>query len=179
LLAYYLTLAAISASRQPRQIVEFGTFLGHGALILAMNAPVTSILTMDLPNDVDVSILSNVDDQTHVHSSRKRVGQCYRGTAYAQRIKEVKCDSRRLRLKDLVSSADLVLIDGGHDMSCITADTENALSVGRPWTVILWDDYFWLYPDVVEYLEPPGGLLRASAVRRNEHGRPRVLSIHF
>jgi len=57
-----------------------------------------------------------------------------------------------LRVADIVGSADLVLVDGGHDIGCITADTENALSVARPGTVILWDDYFWLYPNV-EYLE--------------------------
>jgi predicted O-methyltransferase YrrM len=166
--AYYLTLAAIAAARQPNQIVEFGTFLGHGTSVLAMNAPNARILTIDLPDEAgDVSNLNDVD-QSHVQSSRKRVGQSYRGTACEGRIKEVKCDSRRLRLKDLITSADLLLIDGGHDMGCISADTENALSVAGPGTVILWDDYFWLYPDVIEYLNHVAD--RFELVRLGETG---------
>jgi hypothetical protein len=134
------------------------------------------ILTIDLPDEAgDVSNLSDVD-QSHVQSSRKRVGEYYRGTACEGRIKEVKCDFRRLCLKDLITSAELLLIDGGHDMGCISADTENALSVAGPGTVILWDDYFWFYPDVIEYLNRVGGQLRTHSSRRNRFGRPRVLS---
>ena len=157
--AYYLTLATVAAVRQPRQIVEFGTFLGHSALIFAMNAPAANILTLDLPDEVDDLSNLNETDQSHVRSSRERVGQCYRGTEYAARITELKCDSRTFRLAPAVDSADLIFIDGGHDLSCITADTENALSVAPPGAVILWDDYFWLYPDVVEYLERLAGRL--------------------
>jgi predicted O-methyltransferase YrrM len=151
--AYYLTLAAIAAVRQPRQIVEFGTFLGHSALIFAMNVPDARILTFDLPDEVDDLSNLNETDQSHVRSSRERVGQVYRGTTFARRITEFKCDSRTLRLAGTIEWAELVFIDGGHDLSCISADTENALSVAPPGAVILWDDYFWLYPDVVEYLE--------------------------
>ena len=154
--AYYLALAAIAACRQPRRVVEFGTFLGHSALIFAMNAPNAQILTLDLPDDVDDISNLNETDQSHVRSSRALVGQCYRGTPYARRIEEMKCDSRQLQLKSVMQSADLAFIDGGHDLSCITADTKNALAVATPGTVILWDDYFWLYPDVVEYLEHLG-----------------------
>ena len=151
--AYYLSLATIAAVRHPRQIVEFGTFLGHSALIFAMNAPNASILTLDLPDKTEGLSNLNETDQLHVRSSRERVGQCYRGTKYARRITEVKCDSRKFQLARVIEWADMIFIDGGHDLSCITADTENALSVAPPGAVILWDDYFWLYPDVVEYLE--------------------------
>jgi len=133
--------------------VEFGTFLGHGSLVFAVNAPDAQILTVDLPDEAgDLSHLNAVD-QHHVEASRKRVGQCYHGHPSGERITEIKCDSRRLRLKEFVEVADLVLVDGGHDTGCIKADTENAFSVARPGTVVLWDDYFWLYPDVVAYLD--------------------------
>jgi len=48
---------------------------------------------------------------------------------------------------------DLVLIDGGHSSSIVRADTENALRLLDPQGVVLWDDYFYLYPDVVSYLD--------------------------
>jgi predicted O-methyltransferase YrrM len=151
--AYYLTLASVAACRQPRQVVEFGTFLGHSALVFAMNASHAQILTIDLPDEVEDLSNLNSTDQSHALSSRERVGLCYRDTIYANRITELKCDSRKLELASKLDSADLIFIDGGHDATCIAADTENAWSVARPGTVILWDDYFWLYPDVVEYLE--------------------------
>ncbi len=151
--AYYLALAGIAKARQPSRVVEFGTFLGHGTLLLAMNAPNAQILTIDLPDEVDDLSNLNYVDQAHVRSSRQHVGQCYLGSPYERRIEALKCDSRHLRLRAHIDSADLVLVDGGHDMGCISADTENAFAVARPGTVILWDDYFWLYPDVVEYLE--------------------------
>ena len=72
--AYYLSLAAVAASLQPRQIVEFGTFLGHGALVFAMNAPNARILTIDLPDEVDGLSNLNRTDQSHVHSSSETGG---------------------------------------------------------------------------------------------------------
>lgn len=151
--AYYLALARITAALQPKQVVEFGTFLGFAATIFAMNAPQGRILTIDLPDNAgDLSNLNNTDVE-HVRSSRNRVGQCYKGTPYESRISELKTDSRELVLRSHVESADLILVDGGHDTGCVTADTKNAFAVARPGTVILWDDYFWLYPDVVGFLD--------------------------
>ena len=150
--AYYLTLAAITSSFRPANVVEFGTFLGFGASIFALNAPKARILTIDLPDEVDDAPYLNAPDRRHVKVSRNQVGKCYRSTDYESRITELRCDSRYLTLEDHVPSADLVLIDGGHDTGCITADTRNAFAVAHPGTVILWDDYFWLYPDVVRFL---------------------------
>lgn len=150
---YYLTIARVTAALQPAQVVEFGTFLGVATTIFTMNAPECRILTIDLPEDAgDLSHLNRTDVE-HVRTSRMRVGQCYRGTAHEARITEIKADSRELVLRQHVESADLILIDGGHDTGCITADTKNAFAVAHPGTVMLWDDYFWLYPDVVEFLD--------------------------
>lgn len=154
---YYLMLARITTALQPKQIVEFGTFLGVAATVFAMNAPGCRILTIDLPEEAgDLSHLNSVDVE-HVRLSRTRVGQCYKGTAHEAQITEIKADSRELVLQRHVESAELILIDGGHDTGCITADTKNAFAVARAGTVMLWDDYFWLYPDVVEFLDDLAG----------------------
>ena len=151
--AYYATLAFITAKLQPKQVVEFGTYLGVATTIFATNASQSSILTIDLPDDPgDLSNL-NSTDREHVQRTRNRVGQCYKGTPYEARIAELRADSRELVLRNHVRSADVILIDGGHDCSCVTKDTENAFAVAHPGTVIMWDDYFWLYPDVVGYLD--------------------------
>ena len=57
------------------------------------------------------------------------------------------------RAEKWIDRADLIYIDGGHSLPCITRDTENALRVLAPDGTIVWDDYFHLYPDVVSYLD--------------------------
>jgi hypothetical protein len=150
---YFLALAAIACCLKPECIVEFGTYLGASALTFALNAPAARLVTIDLPNEPgDISNLPEVDKH-HVKASRHRVGKWYQGTPHQARITELKCDSRKLDLSKHVQSADFVLVDGGHDLECITADTQNAFAVTRAGGAILWDDYFWLYPDVVRFLD--------------------------
>nr|MDP9147895.1 class I SAM-dependent methyltransferase [Acidobacteriota bacterium] len=146
-------LATIVAFLKPQSIVEFGTYLGASALTFMLNAPAAKLLTIDLPDEPgDISNLPPVD-KDHVASSRNMIGKWYKGTAQEARIQQLQCDSRSLDLSKYVERADLVLIDGGHDVECVSADTKNAFKVIRSGGVVLWDDYFWLYPDVVEFLD--------------------------
>jgi hypothetical protein len=152
--AFFSTLAMISAAVRPATMIEFGTFLGIGTATLVMNSE-GRMTTIDLPDEVtgaDVTSLGAVD-MGLVKRSRHRVGSAYQGTALASRITEIRCDSRKLDLASYTSGADLILIDGGHSYDCVAADTKNALKVVSRGGVILWDDYFWLYPDVVRFLD--------------------------
>jgi len=151
--AYLHALGAICAAAKPRQIVEFGTFLGFGTATMALNCS-AQVLTIDLPDASegrDIKTLNDADS-TLVDRSRRRVGYYYNGKPFATRISELRCDSRELDLREHISSADLCLIDGGHSYDCIAADTNNALRILAENGIIVWDDYFWLYPDVVRYL---------------------------
>jgi hypothetical protein len=116
------------------------------------NATEADILTIDLPDEPADLLHLNPPIRT-MSSSRNRVGRCYKGTPYERRITELKCDSRSLNLRNTINSADLILIDGGHDMTCIAADSPKALSTARKNTVVLWDDYFWYYPEAVKFLD--------------------------
>jgi predicted O-methyltransferase YrrM len=151
--AYLHALAAICAASKPDQIVEFGTFLGLGTATLALNST-ANILTIELPDapqPQEIDSLNQADLSLTV-KSRNRVGVCYRGRSYGQRITEMRCDSRKLDLRDHIPSADLCLIDGGHSYECISSDTSNALRALAPGGIVIWDDYFWMYPDVVRFL---------------------------
>jgi hypothetical protein len=150
---YFLALAAIAGCIKADCIVEFGTYLGASALTFALNAPTSKVITIDLPDEpADISNLPGVD-QRHVAASRNQVGKWYKGTPEQARITELKCESRELELSKHVDRADLVFVDGGHDTECITADTRNAFAVIRAGGVVIWDDYFGLYPDVVGFLD--------------------------
>lgn len=153
-LGYFYTLAAVCSTTKPKCIVEFGTYLGAGTLTMGLNCE-ARILTLDLPDEAtgdDVDTL-NVTDRRLVAYRQHRTGSRYKSHPIEDRITELRCDSRTVDLSKHASSVDLCLIDGGHSLECVRSDTENALRVLSPGGIILWDDYFWLYPDVVSYLE--------------------------
>jgi predicted O-methyltransferase YrrM len=151
--AYIHALAAICAASKPSQIVEFGTFLGIGTATLALNST-ADILTIDLPDHPEPQEIETLNraDLALMVKSRNRIGSYYRGKSFAHRIAELRCDSRNLNLRDHIESTDLCLIDGGHSYECVSSDTANALRALTPGGIIIWDDYFWMYPDVVRFL---------------------------
>jgi predicted O-methyltransferase YrrM len=157
----YFVIGSVARAKQPKTVVEFGTYLGVGTLTLAMNAPRDSrIFTIDLPEDFQSQ--DQAADRKFVESSRHRVGERFLCQPdFADRITQLRADSRTLRLADHVKSADLILIDGGHTYEIVKADTGNAMSVLAPDGVILWDDYAIFWEDhVVRYVDSliEGGL---------------------
>ncbi len=153
---YYHALASIVRACQPRSILEFGTYLGLGALTMALNAPdYCRIVTVDLPDDavVDEGHSLNEADLELVRRRRHRTGEAFAGTRVADRITQVRADSLIWHPPAELGRFDLVLVDGGHSTPVVRADTDNARRLLTPGGTILWDDYFHLYPDVVRFLD--------------------------
>jgi predicted O-methyltransferase YrrM len=133
---------------------------------MALNAPPEChIFTVDLPEEAHEAAASKLDsiDQNHVVKSRHRVGEAFLRSLLSGRITQIRADSLTWRAETEISSADIVFVDGGHNLECITKDTENAFRVLAPDGTILWDDYFHLYPDVVMFLD---NLSREYPLRR-------------
>jgi len=154
--SYYHTLASLVQALQPEVILEFGTYLGVGTHTMALNAPPhAKLFTVDLPDDAHAEAVPDLNavDQGHIRSSRTRVGQAFLNTPQAGRITQIRADSMTFDAKDRVPNANLVLVDGGHSLPVVTRDTGNAFAVLAQGGVILWDDYFHLYPDVVRFLD--------------------------
>ena len=154
--SYYHALAAICAAVQPKTILEIGTYLGVGTLCMALNsAPDCQIWTLDLPDEMNrIDLHLEDSDRSLVQRSRNRVGLAYREHPVSCRITELRSDSRRVNFKDHIhTTIDLVLIDGGHTLELVKSDTEKAMQLIGPRSVVVWDDYWWMYPDVVRYLD--------------------------
>ncbi len=166
---YYHALASVVRAVQPRSILEFGTFLGLGTLTMALNAPADCrIFTVDLPDDAIVNDGHRLNDADRalIERRRHRTGEAFAGTRVADRITQVRADSLTWRPPADLGTFDLVLIDGGHSTPVVKADTENAFALLAPGGTVLWDDYFHLYPDVVEYLDGlADGGRRLAAIR--------------
>jgi predicted O-methyltransferase YrrM len=145
---------------QPRQILEFGTYLGVSAYAMALNAsPECRIFTVDLPDETQGWSRDELDalDQRHVITSRQRVGEAFLDRPVRERITQIRADSLAFCAETVATDVDLVYVDGGHSLRVITKDTENAFRILSPRGTIIWDDYFHLYPDVVQFLDGLAG----------------------
>jgi predicted O-methyltransferase YrrM len=150
---YFECLGMICATRSPRIVVEWGTYLGASTMTFAANTCADArIITIDLPDHAKGAEKLNRTDRNLVEASRGRIGVLYKDTPYATKIQEVRADSTKLRMTDITSSCDLAFVDGGHDWRCISTDTENARAIMADGGIIIWDDYWWQCPDVVRFL---------------------------
>lgn len=153
---YYHTLASIARATNPSSVLEIGTYIGVGTLTLALNtSPDCRIATLDLPDDPSLDAAHDLSDGDVelVRRRRARVGEAFLDTEHGSRIRQIRADSLTWEPDPSLKPVDLVLIDGGHSYPLVKADTESALKVLSPTGTILWDDYFYLYPGVVSYLE--------------------------
>ena len=152
----YHALGSIVRATKPKLIFETGTYLGVSALAMALNAPPEChIFTQDLPEEAVAAEVAGLNkiDQAHVETSRYRVGEAFLRSDQKDRITQIREDSMTFEVEKVLKEVDLVYIDGGHSLPLITKDTENAFKVLSTKGVIVWDDYFHLYPDVVQYLD--------------------------
>ncbi|MDQ1427667.1 MAG: hypothetical protein QOK39_1143 [Acidimicrobiaceae bacterium] len=153
---YYHALGSLVRALRPSSVLEFGTYLGVGTLTVALNAPDDCrIATVDLPDQPfqqDAHGL-NEADLALIETSRTRVGEAFWHAGLGDRIRQIRADSLRWEPDQSLAPVDFALIDGGHSTAVVKADTENTLKLLADDGTIVWDDYFHLYPDVVEYLE--------------------------
>lgn len=153
---YYPALAAITQCSQPKKIFEFGTYLGVSALTFAANSSSDcKIFTLDLPNESDVDINHELNslDSNLVIQSRYRVGEAFVDSDYAERITQIFEDSMTFKPDAQLCDMDLVFVDGGHSTPLVSKDTENAFKMLSHKGIIVWDDYFHAYPDIVGFLD--------------------------
>jgi hypothetical protein len=155
---YYYALATLTAALDPQVVVEVGTYLGVGTLTLALNTgPATRIITIDLPGvGVPETMSPGSDDHELVQRSRGRIGEAFSAHPAGIKIQQILGNSLSLTFCDFGAKADLVFIDGGHSRDVVKSDTENALMILADDGAIVWDDYWWLYPDVVAFLNELG-----------------------
>jgi predicted O-methyltransferase YrrM len=152
----YHVLGSLVRSLEPKIILEFGTYLGVSTQTMALNAPADCrIYTVDLPDEVQREALPQLNhiDQLHIRKSRHRVGEAFLHSPTNRQIVQIRVDSLKFCAATEIGEADLVFVDGGHSLPIIKHDTENAFGVLSAAGTIIWDDYFHLYPDVVQFLD--------------------------
>jgi predicted O-methyltransferase YrrM len=152
----YHVMGSLVRSLEPRVILEFGTYLGVSTHTMALNAPKDCrVYTVDLPDETSPEAVPKLNsiDQRHIRKSRYRVGEAFLHSSTSRQIIQIRADSMKFRAETEMKEVDLVFIDGGHSLPIIKNDTENAFRVLSATGTVIWDDYFHLYPDVVQFLD--------------------------
>lgn len=151
------TFVVVAAARivKASRVFEFGTYRGSTTLALALNTcACCEILTLDLPDLESAGEIHAADAPLAAeHLSMNALD--YEGTGLESKIKPLKANSRTFDGYPWKASIDLVLIDGGHDLATVRADTLNAFAMARSdkQSCILWHDYNNPeYPEISTFL---------------------------
>lgn len=131
-------LARLWRSRAPRRHLEFGTWEGFGAALVAAHSE-AEIWTLNLPEGEVAA------DGVRLYAegdSGQRIGWKYRAAGVAARVHQILCDSREFDTTPFEPAFfDTVLIDGGHTPDLVENDTRKALRVVKPGGLVVWHDF--------------------------------------
>lgn len=140
-----IVLAATVASTDARTIFEIGTFDGRTALNLAANAaPGGVVYTLDLPAaEGDASLAVDTDDRKYMPVAARVAGVPDRAkrTSDAATIQRVYGDSASFDFSPYRGRVDVCFVDGAHSYEYVMSDSQRALEMSHPCSVIFWHDY--------------------------------------
>lgn len=152
---------------RPKDIFEFGTYMGASTLLLAENSEDdVRITTLDIDKAslsgntaAATDILHNADDNdAFLRRSFADSGAIYLDRAAPEiqkKVTRLHQDSRAMDIRKMgfVNTFDYIFIDGGHDYETIKTDTANALKMARKDSVIIWHDYnSQIHGDVTRFI---------------------------
>lgn len=143
-----LTLCQIVRWAKPECIFEIGTFQGGTTLQMATNSS-AKIYTLDLPPETG--------EKRHVWDADLDVypeisGARFHETGYAQQIHQLFGDSQTFDFTPYYRRMDIVFVDACHHYKFVKKDSENALKMVSPNGIIIWHDYYYYAPGVVQAL---------------------------
>jgi precorrin-6B methylase 2 len=139
------TLTAASRVVKAGRVFEFGTFHGSTTLNLALNIPDNgTVFTLDLDEHLAEDVKQDAEDAplTEIHLASKS-SLDFLGSPVERKVKTLTGNSTIFDFSAWNESIDLIFIDGGHDLSTVKSDSENALRMAcknKP-SCILWHDY--------------------------------------
>ncbi len=156
-----LVISALVSHRQPRVLLEIGTFDGNTTLQMAHNSPANArVYTLDLPPDRDASAALDPHDQPYI-ADQQKLHRKYASSPVAHKVTQCLGDSATFDFHSILEHGppELVFIDGSHSYDYVRNDTKKVLEILAPAGVVLWHDYVPGWPGVMEYLDELGAKL--------------------
>lgn len=135
-----ILLGQIALTTKAMTIFEIGTFDGGTTRRLAEDSlPGAVVYTIDLPEDrFDAT-------QGPEAFSGSRVGEKYRNSAMASKVKQIRADTSTFDFSSFYEKIDFVFVDAAHDYPHGLKDSINAIHIVRPGGVVVWHDFepYW------------------------------------
>ncbi len=155
-----LVISAVVSHRQPKVLLEIGTFDGNTTLQMAHNSPADArVYTLDLPPDGDAHAAPDaldLDPQDRPYiADRQKLDRKYARSPLAHKVTQCLGDSATFDFHSILEHGrpELAFIDGSHSYDYVRNDTEKVLEILAPGGVVLWHDYVPGWPGVMEYLD--------------------------
>lgn len=151
-------IVAILKIFDPKNIFEFGTFLGYTTALLSRNSNHNSTvysLDLDLNQSeaIDLTALNHSDllsndiiNDAFLSQVQSLKGEYYLSgleEIFKKKIKLLKDNSLKININELglLKQIDFCFIDGGHTYEIIKSDTEKAFSMCKNNSIIIWHDF--------------------------------------
>ena len=145
-----IVLATVCGFRKPHTIFEFGTYNGVTTLHFALNSPPhTQILTLDLEPDSPLRERPSADTD---YTKGIIVGEHFIAQPEGKRITQCFGNSSEWDHMPLKGKVDFVFVDGGHSKEVVESDSQKAIEMAAPNSVIFWHDYHYAHIGVYAYL---------------------------
>lgn len=122
--------------------LEIGTSTGMATALMAYNAPLSKIYTINIPPEEIIS--GEGGKNTTIALEKEKIGYVFRQKGFTN-IEQIYANT--LNWIPNIETVDVAFIDGCHDTDFVVNDTIKCLKVMKPGSYILWHDF---NPDLVE-----------------------------
>lgn len=130
------SIGTVLCNVNPTIALEIGTAEGHTTALMAQNAPLSQIYTLNISPE---EILSGKGGTlTTVALEIERIGSYYR-EKNLKNISQIYANSATWEPD--IGNIDVVFIDGCHDSEFVYNDTRKVLNYMKPGSFILWHDF--------------------------------------
>ncbi|MHC4668647.1 MAG: class I SAM-dependent methyltransferase [Planctomycetota bacterium] len=150
-----LAISAIVRHRQPRLLLEIGTFDGNTTLQMAHNSPEDArIYTLDLPPGGAATRVLDPKDRAYIADGARQQRR-YETSPLGRKVVQCLGDSAAFDFGSILArgALELAFVDGSHSYDYVQNDTEKVLALLAPDGVVLWHDYVPAWPGVIRYLD--------------------------
>ena len=150
-----VAIASLVSHRQPRVVVEIGTFDGNTTLQMAANAPADArVFTLDLPPSGACAGELDPQDAAYI-ADPTRQRRKFLGTPHAAKIAQWLGDSATFDFAAALDGrrVDFAFVDGSHGYDYVRSDTERLRLLLADDAVVLWHDYTPVWPGVIRWLD--------------------------